>query len=132
MPRGSRVRETRAQIELEIERAALSQAVARAEMESGTQDYAEKVRDHWKFQEAPVDSGEYAASIKVRKPKSGRGLPVRQVVATDWKAHMIEFGTKPDSEDSQSPFGPDTPTPAFAPAQKTATFFGGDLTDGVG
>ena len=132
MARRSRVRESRTQIEVEIQREILRQAEARAEVESGTQEFAEKVRDHWKFVEAPVDSGEYAASIKVRKPRSGKGLPTRQVVATDWKAHLIEFGTGPDEEGSQSPFGPDTPTPAFAPAQKTATRFGGDLTGGVG
>lgn len=64
-----------------------------------------------------VDEGRYAASWKViKKAKNGRGV----VGPTDFKAHWIEFGT-----------GAPGPTKAYAPVQKTAEHFGGDLTSGV-
>jgi len=74
---------------------------------------------------SPVDEGDYAASWEVIRPaRRGKG-----VVGTKyWKAHLIEFGTKADAAGSKSPFGPDTPTPAFAIGQKVAEHFGGDLT----
>ena len=45
-----------------------------------------------------------------------------------WKAHMIEYGTGPDTKDG-SRFGPNTPTPEFAPGAKTAAHFGGTLDE---
>lgn len=69
---------------------------------------------------APLDTGEYAAGIEVRKTKTGK---VR-VVATAWYSHFIEYGTGPDAEPG-SRFGPDTPTPEFAVFAKAAAAFGG-------
>ncbi len=112
----SRVRESRSQIENEIEREILRQA----NLEDEVQRKAEEVRDHWKFKEAPVDEGRYAASIKVRKGKANFGLPSRRVTASDYKAHWLEYGT-----------GEPGPTTAYAPGEKTAMHFGGTLDDGV-
>ena len=64
-----------------------------------------------------VDSGKYAASIKVvRKAKKGKGA----IRATDFKAAWIEFGT-----------GEPGPTKAFSVMQKTAEQFGGNLDSGI-
>lgn len=78
---------------------------------------------------SPVDDGDYAAGWRVtKKARRGKGV----VGNTHWKAHMIEFGTKADPSDSKSPFGPNTPTPAFGIGQKVAEHFGGNLTgDGI-
>ncbi len=51
---------------------------------------------------APVKTGAYAASIGVTNDGDGVRL-----VATDWKANWIEFGT-----------GAPSPTPAFAPLRR--------------
>lgn len=77
---------------------------------------------------SPVDHGSYAASWKViKKAKNGRGV----VGPTDWKAHFIEDGTKADPSTSKSRFGPDTPTPEFAPVAKTVAHFGGTMERGI-
>lgn len=108
-----------------ISDAELAQALrSDAEVNSGVKDEAEKIVDYWRSI-SPVDSGDYAASVKVQgKVRNGRAV----VGTKHWKAHMIEFGTGPDTKKG-SKFGPDTPTPAFAPGQKTAEHFGGELTD---
>jgi len=73
---------------------------------------------------SPVDEGDYAAAWEVvQTARRGKGV----VGNTHWRAHMIEFGTKADAPGSKSPFGPDTPTPAFAIGQKVAQHFGGHL-----
>lgn len=88
-----------------------------AEVDATLQEFMEdEVIPYWKSI-APVESGKYAASIKVtRKAKGGRGV----VTATDFKAHWIEFGTAAPG-----------PTTAFAPAEKTAIRFGGTLQGGI-
>jgi len=96
-----------------------------AEVDAGLREEAEKVVDYWREQ-SPQDEGDYKASVKVLGVRGG----VATVGTKHWKAHMIEKGTKADPEGSQSPFGPDTPTPAFAVGQRVAEHFGGDLTDG--
>lgn len=95
-------------------RAALESAV---EVDVGLQEFMTKeVVPYWKSI-APVDSGQYAASIKVvRKARRGRG----KVRATDYKAAWIEFGT-----------GQPGPTAAHATAEKTARHFGGHLSGGI-
>ncbi|OFB37973.1 hypothetical protein BA059_16895 [Mycolicibacterium sp. (ex Dasyatis americana)] len=107
-------REIRAEIERLIRRD--------GELRVDTEEFAEEVRDHWR-EIAPVDSGEYAASVHVEKRKDRRGLPHYWVGTRDWKAHFIEYGTGDDPTDSKSPFGPNTPTPEFAPAAKTEAHF---------
>lgn len=89
----------------------VSDADFEAEMESEmvvveTVKLAEKVASYWR-RVSPEDSGEYKDSIMVIR----RGKGDIQVVATDEKANLIEYGT----ED----------TPEFAPRQKTQNHFRG-------
>jgi hypothetical protein len=69
---------------------------------------------------SPIRTGKYAASIKVTETKTGK----TKVAATAWYAHIVEYGSGPDTKQG-SPFGPDTPTPEFAVMAKTAAAFGG-------
>ncbi|QFG09040.1 minor tail protein [Mycobacterium phage ThulaThula] len=78
--------------------------------------------------ETPIDEGDAVASVKIREVKKPRnGLPARTVYSDDWKFHMLEYGTKADPPDSESPFGPDTPTKAYAPFGKAKARFGDQL-----
>jgi len=88
-----------------------------AEVDAGLQQFmAKEVVPYWRSI-APVDEGEYAASIKVaRKARRGKG----KVRATDYKAAWIEFGT-----------GAPGPTRAHATGQKVAQHFGGNLDSGI-
>lgn len=98
---------------------------------------------------SPVDTGGFAASWKVmKKAKNGRGL----FGPTAWFSHFVEFGTGPDKKQSRGKkgkrdkkgrrpvevtegefrlLGPNTPTKAAAPVQKTAEHFGGSLKGGI-
>lgn len=114
-------REIRAEIEAKI-RADAEIRVKAAEFADDVRDYARSI--------APVRTGAYAASIKVKKQRDHLGLPAYRVVATDWKAHLIEYGTGSDSKEG-SPFGKDTPTPEFGVFGKTAHRFGGTLDGGI-
>jgi hypothetical protein len=89
-----------------------------AEVDAGLNEFMNReVVPYWRSQ-APVDSGAYAASIKVvQKGRRGKG----KVRATDFKAAWIEFGT-----------GEPGKTDAYAPGQRTASHFGGTLDDGIG
>ncbi|WP_036461156.1 HK97 gp10 family phage protein [Mycolicibacterium neoaurum] len=119
----SRVRETVSDIEAQI----LAAARGLDEIRTGTADEAEKVRDEWR-RIAPKDTGAYAASINVRRLRRDRdGMPVFRVEADDFKAHWIEYGTGSDPDGTKSKFGPDTPTPEFAPARRVAAMFGGTI-----
>lgn len=67
---------------------------------------------HWN--QTDSNAGAYKAGIVNRKGKpDSRGLPTRNISATDHKSHWIEYGT-----------GGSTPTPEFACRQRTATRFG--------
>jgi hypothetical protein len=66
---------------------------------------------HWS--QTDDEAGAYKAGIRNRKYGLIRGYPARIIEATDYKSHWIEYGT-----------GGDTPTPEFAPRQRTATRFG--------
>lgn len=114
MAENSRVRETEAQIAAEIERQVKQQVELRVAADKRAKEVQAAARSF-----APVRTGEYAASIKVRKLPDIGGLPMRRVVATDFKSHWIEFGT-----------GEPGPTAASAPMEKAANAFGGTL-DGV-
>ena len=66
---------------------------------------------------APVDSGKYAAGIKVtKKARGGKAV----ISATNWKSHLVELGT-----------GAPGPTRPDAVMEKTAQHFGGTLDGGV-
>lgn len=107
-------------IEAEIRRKARRDAKVKRELATEVA----KVKAAW-VSHSPVDSGEYAASIEIQNRPDVDGFPAQRVVAKAWYAHFIEFGTGPDTKEG-SPFGMDTPTPAFAPRAKTAAQFGGD------
>ena len=66
---------------------------------------------HW--QQTDPTAGAYKGGIVNRKGRRINGFPSRVIAATDYKSHWIEYGT-----------GGDTPTPEFAPRQRTATRFG--------
>lgn len=100
-----------------------------AEMRLKTKEAAEKIRDEIRA-ETPVRTGKAAASIHVEKRKDRRGMPTWWVGTRLWYFHFIENGTGPDKADSKSPFGPDTPTPEYAPFAKVAHAHGG-TTDGI-
>lgn len=82
----------------------------------------------------PYATGNYLAHIKkvklsryyrmrVRNYLKRYGLPIGQVYNDSPIAHFIEYGTGPDKPDSRSPWGPNTPTPEFAPMRKTYARF---------
>lgn len=100
-----------------------------AELRLKSKEAAEKIRDEVRA-ETPVDTGKAAASVHVEKRKDHLGMPAWWVGTRLWYFHFIENGTGPDKEDSESPFGPDTPTPEFAPFAKVAHRNGG-TTDGI-
>lgn len=66
---------------------------------------------HW--QQSDPNPGAYKAGIVNRRGRKINGFPSRVIAATDYKSHWIEYGT-----------GGDTPTPEFAPRQRTAIRFG--------
>lgn len=67
--------------------------------------------------DTPVDSGKFAASIKVvKKARNGRGA----VGSRHYTAAFIEFGT-----------GEPGPTKVYAPFQKVAEHYGGTLDTGA-
>lgn len=47
---------------------------------------------------APVDEGDYRDSIHVEDLPDRRGMPGKRVVADDFKAHLIEYGSKHNPE----------------------------------
>ena len=85
----------------------------------------------------PVESGKLATTVKVtKKARRGKG----QIGTKSPLAHLVEYGTKSDSEgglrhvkiDGEwKTLGKDTPTPEVAPMAKTAKHFGGDMQGGI-
>lgn len=75
----------------------------------------------------PYETGSYRDSIKVRQSRDVRGRFVSgfEAYSDHPNANFIEFGTGPDKPGSKSPYGPNTPTPEFAPAARTAIHFRG-------
>lgn len=78
-------------------------------------------------------TGDYLAHIKKKKLSRWyrghmknllrKGIPIGMVYNDSDIAHFVEYGTGPDNPDSRSPFGPDTPTPEFAPMRRTYARF---------
>lgn len=68
--------------------------------------------DTWTWLKPDENAGSYKAGIVLRRKREA-GWPIREIAATDYKSHWIEYGT-----------GGPTPTPEFACRQKTATRFG--------
>ena len=115
-------REIRDEIEAKIR--------AAAEVRVESKAFAEKIRDEVRAK-TPVRTGKAAASVHVEKRKDRDGLPAWWVGSRLWYFHFLEYGTKADPEDSKSPFGPDTPTPEFAPFAKVAHEHGGTVDEGI-
>lgn len=77
----------------------------------------------------PYQTGSYRAHIKKKKMTWAqklwvkraikKGLLVGVVYNDDPKAHWIEYGTTVDKPGGHSPWGPNTPTPEFAPMRRT-------------
>lgn len=108
-----------------------------AEVDAGINEFMEnEVVPYWRSV-SPVHDGKYAASVRViKKARNGKG----KVGSTSRKAHLIELGTGADTKGKSPRYVPrvgaqvtsETPTPAFAPGEKTAAHFGGHLTnDGI-
>lgn len=84
----------------------------------------------------PYQTGDYLAHFKKRKltlrqklfikSTVAKGIPIGLVYNDSDVAHWVEFGTKADKPGSKSPFGPDTPTPAFKVFGRTAEIMGKD------
>jgi hypothetical protein len=120
----ARKRDTYAEIEAKV--------LAEANRRNEVKETAHKVKEWWQHVEAPVDTAEYAASIKLKKMPPHNGLPHYRVSTKHWRAHFIEYGTGPDSHGGVRfiprlgrTVGENTPTPEYAPAAKTAHHFGG-------
>ncbi|QDK01117.1 minor tail protein [Mycobacterium phage Purky] len=76
----------------------------------------------------PIDEGDAVASVKIRKVRKPRnGLPARTIYSDDPKFHMLENGTMADPPGTNSTFGPDTPTKAYAPFGKAKARYGDKL-----
>jgi hypothetical protein len=75
----------------------------------------------------PYATGDFVESIKIRQSRGrlGRFLAAWEVYSDHENANFIEYGTGPDKPGSRSPWGPNTPTPEFAPFGKAAHRFGG-------
>lgn len=108
---------------LEIERAIRSEVERSSEVRRESRHFGQEVVNHAKG-ETPVRTGKARAAWHLEERPDVRNLPRWAAVNNDPKINMIENGTGPDTKPG-SPFGPDTPTPEFAPAAKTAFFYGG-------
>lgn len=107
--------------------------------------FAEQVREYWQHL-APRDgdpnhpwaTGNYRASIRRFSARDrdarGRFMYHHWVATFDPIAHLLEYGTVADAPgghatwidlDGTRRFGPNTPTPAFGYAARTAAHFGG-------
>ena len=114
------------EIQREIERGVR----AAAEVKVKSKDFAEQIRDEIRA-ETPVDTGRAAASVVMEKRKDRNGLPSWWIGSRLSYFHFLEKGTGADKAGSKSPFGPDTPTPEFAPFAKVVHRHGGTLGDGL-
>lgn len=109
------------------------------ELRRAYRDFVDDVEETWKLiwdtdtQGAsgalhPYQTGDYRAHIKKVTPRWYQrikkflrdGIPIGSVYNDSDVAHFVEYGTDIDNPDSRSPWGPNTPTPEFAPMRKTA------------
>lgn len=79
----------------------------------------------------PYTDGEYLAHIKKQKMskyyrqhvrnflRRHQGMPIGMVFNDSENSVFVEYGTGPDKPGGHSPWGPNTPTPEFAPMRKT-------------
>ena len=118
----------REELELEL----LKQAQAAAEVKAELDKQAKDAIEYWRSV-SPVDTGRYAASVRILKRIKVNGMPGVVIGSTSRRAHLIEFGTGSDNKGGTRyvprlgvQVDQDTPTPAYAPRAKTAKKFGGD------
>lgn len=105
-----------------------------AELRRLLRDFVDDTKETWRVVwEAsgphPYQTGNYVEHIKEQKrsltqrifPKWSRQdpIPVGLVYNDSEVAHWVEYGTGPDKPGGHSPWGPNTPTPEFAPARRT-------------
>lgn len=119
----------------------LAQAAAQQELKEGFGAFLDDVVAVWRSN-SPIRTGRYAASVDVLKRFTVDNMPAARVGSLSNRAHLIEYGTGDDQQFKNDKwadgpryvparkvqFGPDTPTPAFAPRALTAARFGGDET----
>lgn len=114
----------------ELERELKSNADVKAEKKRVAQQLVEHAKSI-----SPVEEGGYAAGWHVEQGNGPDGET--KAVNRHWKAHMIEWGTGPDTKGPEGEryrpgagvkLGRDTKTRAFGIAERTARAFGGDLT----
>lgn len=84
----------------------------------------------------PYETGDYLAHIKTKqltwdesqfiRSALKAGLLVGAAYNDSRVAHFVEDGTSADKPGSRSPWGPNTPTPAFHCALRTAAIMGGN------
>ena len=118
---------------------ALFDGLNRSEIRRAARDFIDDIEDMWHTVwnasgPHPYETGEYESHIKKRdltlkqrlftKSSFRRGIPIGSVYNDADHAHFVEHGTKVDGPGSQSPWGPDTPTPAFKIAERTAEIMG--------
>ncbi len=96
-------------------------------------DFVDDVHDTWlriwMRTPHPYQTGDYIAHLKKKVPRKyqrirnflGKGMPIGVVYNDSKIAHLVEYGTGPDNPSSESPYGPNTPTPEFAPMRKTVS-----------
>lgn len=82
------------------------------------------------------ETGDYGSRIKKKKLtlrqrlfiKSAikKGILIGSVYNDSDHAHFLEYGTGPDKPGGHSPWGPNTPTPEFAPMRKTWAIMEGE------
>lgn len=104
------------------------------ELRRAYRDFVDDVEATWKHiwdadaSGHPYETGDYRAHIKKIMPKRYQrirkflrnGIPIGAVYNDSDVSHFVEYGTAADKPGSHSPWGPDTPTPEFAPMRKTA------------
>lgn len=116
-----------------------------AELRRLLRDFIDDTKETWRVVwesegPHPYQTGDYVAHIKEQKrslaqrifPKWSRRdpIPVGLIYNDSEVAHFVEYGTGPDKPGGHSPWGPDTPTPEFAPARRTTSIMNHKNADG--
>lgn len=129
----------RNRIRLEVEKELRDKTPQDPDLKRQAKEFAEDVRDFARGKaledmDRGYATGHFVESIQVRRIKRWwrKTMPNYEVYSTDPDlADMLEEGTGRDKPDSRSPWGPNTPTPAYFTFTKTAAHFAG-TPDGHG
>lgn len=126
--------EVRVEVHGDVEKEILEATNNNRELRRALRDFVEDTKATWiavweSSGPHPYETGSYVSHIKEEKLSLTQKLFIKRSVKQGLVgrvyndspiAHLIEYGTGPDRPGSHSPWGPDTPTPEFAPARKTA------------